>query len=87
MKTIPSRMCISCRQMTPKTDLIRVVKTPENEIKIDLTGKANGRGAYLCKKAECLAKCKKSNALARQLETPIPKEIYDDLEKIINNIN
>lgn len=87
MKKVPMRMCVACRVMQPKNTLIRVVKTPENEIKIDEKGKMNGRGAYLCKNAVCLAKCVKSKALARQLDTPVAQEIYDKISDIISSEN
>lgn len=87
MKNIPMRMCLACRQMQPKKTLVRVVKTPEGEIIVDKTGKANGRGAYLCKNADCLTKCEKTKALARQFETTVPKEIYDQIREIINSEN
>jgi len=73
--------------MQPKKTLLRVVKTPEGEIIVDQTGKANGRGAYLCKNSDCLNKCEKTKALARQFETAIPKEIYDQIREIINSEN
>ncbi|HRX13461.1 MAG TPA: YlxR family protein [Eubacteriales bacterium] len=85
MKNIPMRMCLACRQMQPKKDLIRVVKTPDGDIVVDTTGKANGRGAYLCKNDECLAKCEKTKAMARQFETAISKNIYDQLKEIIHS--
>lgn len=76
-------MCVACRQMQPKNQLIRIVKTPENTIKIDLSGKLNGRGAYLCKNTDCLAKCKKSKALERQLEIQTDSAFYLELENEI----
>ena len=63
VKKIPMRMCTACREMKPKRELVRVVKTPENEILLDLTGKLNGRGAYICKSAECLEKAKSQPTL------------------------
>mgnify|MGYP000896845013 CR=1 FL=1 len=83
MKKIPMRMCLACRVMQPKNTLIRVVKTPEGEIKIDEKGKMNGRGAYVCKNPDCLAKIIKNRALAKQLEAQVPAEIYDKLKEII----
>lgn len=80
-KRTPMRMCVGCRQMTPKKELTRIVRTPENEIKLDPTGKASGRGAYLCKNAECLAKAKRSRALERALEHKIDQDVFDRLEK------
>ena len=86
-KKIPMRMCTGCREMFPKLELIRVVKTPEGEIKLDRTGKLNGRGAYICKKAECLKKAEKSNALARAFETSVGPEIYQKLREEIENLD
>ena len=80
-KEVPMRMCIGCREMKPKRELIRVVKTPENEIKLDLTGKLNGRGAYVCPCSDCLKKVRKQNALAHTFSMKIDPVIYDGLEK------
>ncbi len=73
------RMCVSCREMQPKKELMRVVRTPEGAVVLDATGRANGRGAYLCKKSACLEKAIKSRALERALETKIESETYDML--------
>ena len=78
-KKIPMRMCVSCREMQPKKELVRVVRTPEGAVILDTTGRANGRGAYLCKKSTCLEKAIKSRALERALETKIEPETYDTL--------
>lgn len=80
-KKIPMRMCVSCREMQPKKELTRVVRTPEGIVTIDRTGRANGRGAYLCNKAACLEKAIKSKALERALETKIDLETYEALRK------
>lgn len=80
-KKIPMRMCTGCREMKPKKELIRVVRTAEDGIKLDLTGKLNGRGAYICKNKECLLKAQKSNALSRAFETNVSAEVYASLEK------
>ncbi|MFB0921037.1 MAG: YlxR family protein [Oscillospiraceae bacterium] len=80
-KKIPMRQCTGCREMKPKRDLIRVVKSPENVITLDFKGKAQGRGAYVCKSQECLKKAIKSKALERSLEVPIPDEIYSQLKE------
>lgn len=80
-KKVPMRMCTGCREMKPKKELIRVVKTADQGIKLDLTGKLNGRGAYICKDKECLAKAQKSNALSRAFETNVSGEVYLELEK------
>lgn len=73
------RMCVSCREMRPKKELTRVVRTPEGSVMIDRTGRANGRGAYLCGKVACLEKAVKSKALERALEIKIESETYDAL--------
>ena len=80
-KKIPMRQCVGCREMKPKKELIRVVKSPQGEIDLDLRGKAPGRGAYLCPDGACLKKAIKSKALERGFEMAIPAEIYEDLTK------
>ena len=80
-KKIPMRQCVGCREMKPKKELVRVVKSPQGEISLDLRGKAPGRGAYLCPDGACLKKAIKSKALERGFETAIPAEIYEDLIK------
>lgn len=80
-KKIPMRQCVGCREMKPKRDLIRVIRTSEDEILIDTTGKKNGRGAYTCPSRECLDRAIKSKGLERSLKIAIPKEIYTDFEK------
>ena len=85
VKKIPLRMCTGCMEMKPKKELIRIVKTPEGEVCVDLTGKKSGRGAYICKCIECLEKAFKAKRLSRNLDTPISEEIYEKLkEEIIN---
>ena len=81
MKTrkIPMRMCVGCREMKPKKELLRVVKSPEGAIAFDRVGKAPGRGAYVCKSAECLAKAVKTHALERQLECSVSEEVFSQL--------
>ncbi len=78
-KKIPMRQCVGCREMKPKKELIRVVKSPEGAISLDFRGKAPGRGAYLCPDAACLKRATKAKALNRAFETEIPQEIYDQL--------
>ena len=80
-KKSPMRQCVGCREMKSKRDLIRVIRTSEEEILIDATGKKNGRGAYICPKRECLEQAIKSKGLERSLKIAIPKEIYADFEK------
>lgn len=89
MKTrkIPLRTCVVTREKLEKKDLIRIVKNKENEVFIDMTGKANGRGAYIKKNMEVLEKAKKSKVLDRHLEITMPDEIYETLANIINSKN
>ena len=78
-KKIPLRQCLGCRGMKAKKDLLRVVRSKEGEISLDLRGKASGRGAYVCPNTDCLKKAIKSKALSRAFDTQIPQEIYDAL--------
>ena len=78
-KKIPMRQCVGCREMKPKKELIRVVRSPEGSISLDFKGKAPGRGAYVCPDSNCLKRAIKSKALERGFETQIPQEIYDGL--------
>ena len=78
-KTIPIRQCLGCREQKPKNQLIRVVRSPEGTISVDLRGKAPGRGAYLCRNAACLKKALKSRAVERALSVSVPEEIWDRL--------
>jgi len=78
-KKIPMRQCLGCREMKPKKELIRVVRSPEGAISLDFRGKANGRGAYVCPDPACLKKAIKGKALEKAFETSIPEEIYAQL--------
>lgn len=80
-KKIPLRQCIGCGEMKSKKEMIRVLKTTEDEIVIDATGRKNGRGAYLCPSMECYKKAAKSKGLERSLKMSIPKSVYETLEK------
>lgn len=80
-KKIPLRMCIGCSQMKPKRELVRIVKNKEDEIFVDLTGKAGGRGAYICRDRECLRAAQKTRRLARSFSCQIPDEVYARLEE------
>jgi len=75
------RQCLGCREMKPKRELIRVVRSPESEVSLDFKGKKPGRGAYICHSAECLKRAVKSKALSRALDVPIPPEIMEAVEK------
>ena len=85
-KKIPLRQCIGCGEMKGKKEMLRVLKTTEGPIVLDVTGKKNGRGAYLCKSVECLKKAKKSKGLERSFKMSIPNEVYEDLEKEFGKI-
>lgn len=85
-RKVPLRKCTGCGEMKSKKEMIRVIKTPEDAIGIDATGKKNGRGAYICNSLECLKKASKSKGLERSLKTSIPKEVYEELERELINI-
>ena len=79
-------MCVGCREKKNKKELLRIVRTPEMEVLIDLTGKKSGRGAYICSDYECLKKAIKSKSLQKALEVEITADILEDIEKkLINN--
>ena len=84
MKKIPMRRCLATNESFPKKELLRIVRTPEGEIKVDLTGKLNGQGAYISRSLEALKIAKYKNVLGRALETQIPEEVYTEIERIIN---
>ena len=83
LKKIPTRSCVVTREKYPKQELIRVVRTPEGNVVVDLTGKQNGRGAYLKKDLSVVEKAEKNKILNKHLETEVPKEIFDELKNII----
>lgn len=83
MKKIPQRTCLGCGETKPKKELIRIVKQNDGQIFIDKTGKANGRGAYICNNIECLDKAIKSKRLNKNFETEIKNEIYENLRGVI----
>ena len=80
-KKIPLRQCIGCGEMKSKKEMIRVLKTSEDEIVLDATGRKNGRGAYLCPSMDCFKKAVKNKGLERSFKKAIPKEVYETLEK------
>lgn len=80
-KKIPLRKCTGCGEMKPKKELVRVVKTPEDKVLIDLTGRVNGRGAYICPNADCLKIARKSKRIERSFQMQIPDEVYDKMEE------
>ena len=81
VKKIPMRMCLGCNEMKPKRDLIRVVKTPEGDVLLDLTGKKSGRGAYICKSVECMKKAGRSRRFEKAFSMQIDDEIYRRMEE------
>lgn len=85
-KKVPMRQCTGCREMKSKRDMIRVIKTAENEICIDTTGRKNGRGAYICPTMDCLKQAMKSRGLERSLKTSIPDTVYQQLEEEMSQI-
>ncbi len=84
-KTYPQRMCIGCREMKEKTDLIRVVKNKDGNISFDTTGKLPGRGAYVCKTRECLNKAVKNKGFERAFKSPLPEEVLSRLCEEMNS--
>ncbi|MGN0278775.1 MAG: RNase P modulator RnpM [Lachnospiraceae bacterium] len=80
-KKISMRQCVGCGEMKNKKDMMRVLKSAEGPIVLDMTGKKNGRGAYLCMNKECLVKARKNRGLERSFKMSIPDEIYENLEK------
>ena len=84
VKKIPLRTCVITHEKYPKQELLRVVRTPENEVKVDLTGKLNGHGAYIKKDKEVIEKARKSKALDKYLETSISEEVYDEIMSIVS---
>ena len=80
-KKIPQRQCMGCRERKAKRELIRVVRLTDGNVSLDFSGKLNGRGAYICPKAECLQKARKAKALERSLETEVPEQVYERLNK------
>lgn len=84
-KKIPLRQCVGCGEMKGKRDMLRVLKTAENEICLDATGKKNGRGAYICRSRDCLRQARRNKGLERSFKMSIPNEVYDTLEKEFEN--
>lgn len=87
VKKIPLRQCIGCGEMKSKKEMIRVIKTAEGEILLDATGRKNGRGAYLCPSMECFKKAVKGRGLERSFKMVIPREVYETLEKEMEEID
>lgn len=85
-KKIPMRKCVGCGEMKSKKEMIRVIRTQDNEFVLDATGKKNGRGAYVCNTKECLQLAIKNKGLERSFKTSIPQEVYSRLQEELNNI-
>ena len=82
-RKIPMRRCVATGEQLPKKELLRIVRTPEGEVKADLSGKANGRGAYLKKDSAALTAARKNKALERALETEIPESFWEETQKLL----
>ena len=80
-KKIPQRQCMGCRERKAKRELIRVVRMTDGNVSLDFSGKLNGRGAYICPNAECLQKARKAKSFERSLETEVPEQVYERLNK------
>lgn len=87
VRKVPMRKCIGCGEMKSKKEMLRILKTTEDEIVLDTTGKKNGRGAYLCFSRDCLEKAKKNKGLERSLKMGIPKDVYESLKKELEVID
>lgn len=88
MKTrkVPMRSCVGCSESKPKKELVRIVRSPEGELSIDLVGKKPGRGAYICPNPECLKKAKKGKRLEKSLETAVGEEVYEALARELERL-
>ena len=84
MKKIPMRKCLATNQSFAKKDLLRIVRTPQGEVQVDITGKLNGKGAYISKSQEALKLARQNKVLNKALEVDIPDSLYDEIERIIN---
>lgn len=84
-KKVPLRMCTGCGEMFDKRTLVRVVKSPDGEVSLDLTGKKSGRGAYVCKNSDCLKKARKKKAFERAFQMQIDEAVYNTMEEEMNN--
>ena len=80
-KKIPMRQCVGCGLMKSKKEMIRVIRNDEGKLELDMTGRKNGRGAYICNDIECLRKARKNKGLERSFKMPVPPEVYEQIEK------
>ena len=85
-KKIPMRQCLGCREMKPKKELIRVVRSPQGEVSLDFKGKLPGRGAYVCPNPACLSKARKTKALERAFSAPLPDPVWEALEQQMKEV-
>ncbi len=85
-KKVPLRLCLGCNEMKPKRELIRVVKNKDGEVRLDLTGKLNGRGAYICKSRECFERARRAKRFEHKLECVIPDEMYERMESELQSL-
>ena len=83
VRRVPERTCVACGRVRPKRELVRIVRTPNGEIKVDLTGKVSGRGAYVCPEPPCAERGVKEGRLQHALETPVPETLVEDLRKAV----
>ena len=86
VKKMPLRKCIGCGEMKNKKEMMRVIRTPENQVTLDVTGKKNGRGAYLCFSRDCLAKAMKNRGLERSLKIAVGQDVFESLERELDAI-
>jgi len=84
VKKIPERKCMGCGEKFPKKELLRIVRAPEGDVSVDIAGKKNGRGVYICKNPECFKKVRKGDKLSRSLEVKVPEEIYDRISGMLD---
>jgi len=84
-KKVPQRQCLGCREMKPKNELTRVVKSPDSEVSLDYSGKKPGRGAYICNDVNCLKRALKTNALTRAFKVKISENIFNELQQKITS--
>ena len=85
VKKIPERKCMGCGEKFPKKELLRIVREPEGNVSVDLVGKKNGRGVYICKNPDCFKKVRKADKLSRSLELKVPEEIYDEISGMLES--
>lgn len=83
-RKLPLRKCLGCGEVKDKRELVRVVKSPDGEISLDLTGKKAGRGAYICPDASCLNKARKAKRIDRAFECTVPEKVYAEMERELN---